>query len=121
MTWLRRRPGVRYARPRRIPRWLKRKHESLQDARQVAQSGGGRFVEGAGGETRYELTWLDPQSQLTRIGLRAQDRIVAVNGLPVGRSVASGHKIYERLKGADRFTILVERGGEQVLLSYEVR
>jgi len=121
VSWLRRQPGVRYPRPRRIPRWLKRKHQSLQDARAAAQGGGGRFVEGPRGETRYQLTWLDPQSDLARIGLRAQDRIVAVNGLPIARSVAGGQRLYERLRGADRFTILIERGGERVLLSYEVR
>lgn len=121
VPWLRRRPGVRYVRPRRIPHWLKRKHESLEDARRVAQGGGGRFVEGPGGQTRYELTWLDPESQLGLLGLRPRDRIAAVNGLPLGRTVASGHELYQRLKGAERFTILIEREGQHVLLSYEVR
>lgn len=121
ITWLRRRPGVTYKRPRRVSRIVHERLQSFSDSWNAAQAGGGAFVETAAGATGYRLTWLDPRGELTLLlGLRPGDVILAVNGQPIGRSVDSGRALFEQLRSEARFTVLVERGGREVVLSFYV-
>ena len=55
-----------------------------------------------------------------RLGLREGDRILSVNGHPVGDGVAAGQQLYALLKAETRFAVLVERQGRRELLSFYV-
>ena len=119
--WLVRRPGLTYHRPGRVPRILYDKLQSLEDGLEVAQQGGGEFVQTPAGDAAYQVNWLDPNSLLARrLGLRAGDRILSVNGHPVGASLAAGQQLHALLKTETRFAVLVEREGRRELLSFYV-
>lgn len=120
IPWLRRRPGVRYRRPRTVPRILHDKYQSLEDALSLTEEGGGQFVETAHG-TGYQVDWLKQDSLLaTLVGLRPGDQLLAINGQPIGPSVSAGRALFEHLREAKRVAVLVERRGELVVLTFEV-
>lgn len=120
IPWLRVRPGLRYQPPRKVPGVLHDKYRSFEDAWELAQEGGGAFVEtdlGAG----YRVDWLEERSLLsTLIGLRPGDTILSINGLPVGRGVSAAQALFERLRGTTRFAVLIERRGRRIVLSFVV-
>ncbi len=122
IPWLRRVPGVRkYARPKAVPQVLYRKYQSFKDAWDLVQEGGGEFVETDAG-TAYQINWIQDSSYLfTRIGLRPGDRVISVNGQPVGQSVGAGKAMYDNLRGEKRFAVLIERKGQKLVLSYFVQ
>jgi hypothetical protein len=119
--WLRRMPNVAYAAPQQVPEVLYRKYQSFEETWDLVQQGGGQFVQTNKGETAYQVTWMDENSYLaTRIGLRPGDKVISVNGQPIGQSLTAGKSMYEQLKGERRFAVLIERGGQQVVLSFYV-
>jgi hypothetical protein len=119
--WLRKVPGVSYHRPKRMPRILYSKYQSFEDSFELAQQGGGEFVTAAGGEDAYQVNWVDPNSMLARrLGLKDGDKIISVNGNPIGNSVAAGKGLYEQLKNETKFAVMVERQGRRELLSFYV-
>ena len=119
--WLRKVPGVTYHRPKRMPRILYNKYQSFEDSFELAQQGGGEFVTAAGGEDAYQVNWVDPNSMLARrLGLKDGDKIVSVNGNPIGNSVSAGQQLYEQLKSETKFAVMVERQGQRQLLSFYV-
>lgn len=120
--WLRRVPGVAYAEPQRVPELTYRRYQSFDDAVSAAQSGGGRFVSTAEGKTAYEVSWVDERSDLaTRLGLRPGDRVLSVNGHPVGTGVGAAQALFEQLRAERRFAVLIERGGSPMVLSFFVQ
>ncbi len=121
IPWLRKMPGVAYQRPKAIPEILYRKYQSFQDTWNVVQEGGGEFVETDAG-TAYQVNWVNEASLLySKIGLRPGDKVIAVNGQPVGRSMDAGKAMFEQMKNERRFAVLIERQGRKTVLSYTVR
>lgn len=120
IPWLRKVPGVKYAKPRKVPLILYKKYQTFEDSFKLAKEGGGEFVETAAG-TAYQVNWVDQNSYLfTKIGIRRGDKVISVNGQPVGKSPAAGRALFESLKGEKHFSALVERKGQQLVLSYTV-
>lgn len=121
IDWLRKQPGVSYHRPRKVSKFVYQKYQSFNDTWSTVQSGGGKFTETKDGQTAYEVTWLDPNSELaSMIGLRQSDKVIAVNGKPIGRSVDAGRALYEQLKGQKKFAVMIERGGRRMVLPFFV-
>lgn len=121
IPWLRKVPGVSYHRPRRVSEFIYQKYQSFEDTWNTVQSGGGKFSETSDGQTAYEVTWIDPRSELaSMVGLRQSDKIIAVNGQPIGRSVDAGRAMYEQLKGQKKFAVMIERDGQRMVLPFFV-
>jgi hypothetical protein len=119
--WLRRLPGVAYAQPQPVPEVLYRRYQSFEATWDLVQEGQGHFVSTSAGATAYQVDGLDSSSILaTRIGLVAGDRIISVNGVPVGASLSAGQAMFEQLRGERRFAVLVEREGRPLVLSFFV-
>jgi hypothetical protein len=119
--WLRRQPGVAYAQPQPVPDVLYRKYQSFEDTWNLVQEGGGEFVSTNAGATAYQVNWIDQNSYLaTRIGLKPGDKVISVNGQPVGTSLAAGQGMFEQLKGEHRFAVMIERDGRPLVLSFFV-
>lgn len=120
--WLRKVPGVAYMQPQGVPKLVYQRYQSYQETWDLAQSGGGEFVTTEKGDNAYQINWVDPTSMLaTKIGLQPGDKVVSVNGQPIGTSVNAGRALYDSMKSETRFAVLVERGGQQVVLSFFVR
>lgn len=120
--WLRRVPGVNYASPQQVPDVLYRKYQSFEETWDLVQEGGGKFVKTADDKDAYEIAWLEDNSYLaSRIGLRPGDKVVSVNGQPVGQSLGAGKAMFEQLKGERRFAVLIERAGSPMVLSFYVQ
>lgn len=116
IPWLRKQEGVTYMRPESVPQILYEKYQSFEDAWDVAQQGGGEFVDG-----RYKINWIQPDSYLTtKVGLQPGDEVISVNGHPVGNSFTAGLAMYNQLKGEKRFAVKVRRNGQDVVLSFFV-
>lgn len=121
VPWLRRMPNTSYARPKAVPQMLYQKYQSFEDTWNLVQEGGGEFVSSSKGDQAYQVNWLDKNSYLfSRIGLRQGDKVISVNGQPIGSSVGAGKAMYEQLKGEKRFAVLIERDGQQMVLSFYV-
>ncbi len=121
VSWLRKVPGVRYKPPKTIPEITYRKYQSFQDTWEEVQGGGGEFVDTDAG-TAYKINWLNEASMLyTKLGLRKDDKVIAVNGQPIGQSVEAGKAMFEQFKNERRFAVLIERKGQKVVLSFTVR
>jgi hypothetical protein len=120
--WLRQVPGVRYSQPQKVPDVLYRKYQAFEATWDLVQEGGGSFVNTDDGKTAYQVNWIDEQSYLaTRVGLRPGDKVISVNGQPIGTSLGAGKAMYEQLKGEKRFAVLIERGGSPMVLSFFVQ
>jgi hypothetical protein len=120
IPWLRKVPGVTYAKPKKIPELLYRKYQSFEDSFALAKEGGGEFVDTDSGPA-YQVNWVNENSYLhSRIGLRPGDKVISVNGQPVGKSPAAGQAMFESLKGEKQFSVLIERNKRQLVLSYTV-
>lgn len=120
--WLRRVAGVSYAEPQRVSELTYIKYQSFDQAMTLAQSGSGRFVSTAEGKNAYEVSWVDDRSELaTRIGLRSGDRLVSINGHPVGTGPGSASAMFAQLKSERRFAVLIEREGSPMVLSFFVQ
>jgi hypothetical protein len=118
IPWQKAVPGVTYNPPVTVPAIVAQKYAAFDDAFQEAQSGGGEFVQTAAGNA-YQINWVDPNSALARtIGLQPGDKVISVNGHPVGNSFASSKQLYDQLKGERRFAVRVLRGGNDTMLSF---
>jgi hypothetical protein len=116
--WLKKMPGVKYSKPKKVPELLYKKYSSFEDSVELAKQGSGEVV---GSKGDYKVNWLDPNSQLfTRIGIRAGDKVIAVNGQPAGKSAAAGQAMFESMKNQKHFSVLIERDGKQLVLTYSV-
>jgi hypothetical protein len=121
IPWLKKVPGVRYRRPRRISRFVYQKFQSFNDTWNAAQSGGGEFTKTKDGQSAYKINWVDPRSELaSMVGLKPNDKVIAINGNPVGNSVNAGRAMYDQLKGQKKFAIMIERGGKTMVLPFYV-
>ncbi|MBL4850368.1 MAG: hypothetical protein JKY65_33035 [Planctomycetes bacterium] len=121
VDWLRKQPGVAYHRPRKVSKFVYAKYQSFNDTWTTVQSGGGKFTETKDGQTAYQVTWLDPRSELaSMVGLRQNDKVIAVNGQPIGRSVDAGRSMYEQLEGQKKFAVMIERNGKRMVLPFYV-
>jgi hypothetical protein len=121
IPWLKKMPGVKYARPRKVSELLYQKYQSFEDSIAIAKQGGGEFVTTGGGADAYQINWLEENSHLfSRIGLRPGDKVISVNGQPVGKSAAAGQAMFQSMKNERNFSVLIERKGQQLVLSYSV-
>ena len=121
ITWLKKVPGVAYTRPRRVSNFVYQKYQSFNDTWNAAQAGGGEFTETSDGQTAYKVNWVDPRSELaSMVGLKPGDKVIAINGQPVGRSVQAGRAMYEQMKGQKRYAVMIERGGRKMVLPFYV-
>ena len=120
--WLRAVKGVDvYKKPKTVSRLLYRKYQSLKNTMALVQEGGGKFVETSAG-TAYEIKWVDPNSLLaTKLGLREGDRVISVNGRPIGKSLNAGKAMFDELKNEKRFAVLIERKGKKMVVPFMVR
>lgn len=121
--WLKQVPGVSYAQPQQVPDILYRKYQSFDATWELVQEGGGNFTTARDGKTTaYQVNWIDEHSYLAqRVGLRPGDKVVSVNGQPIGTSLAAGKAMYEQMKNERRFAVLIERNGEPMVLSFFVQ
>jgi hypothetical protein len=120
IPWQKAVPGVTYNPPVTVPQIVAQKYAAFDDAFQEAQSGGGEFVQTPAGNA-YQINWVDPNSALARtIGLQPGDKVISVNGHPVGNSFASSKQLYDQMKGERRFAVRVLRGGADTILSFSV-
>ena len=120
IPWVRKMPGVRYKPPEKVPEILYRKYQSFQDTWDLVQEGGGEFTETDAG-TAYQVNWVDQNSYLySKLGLRPGDKVIAVNGQPIGKSMQAGKAMFEQFKGEQRFAVLIERQGQKTVLSFSV-
>ena len=79
-----------------MSRILDRKYQSFSDAKDLVMGGGGEFVETSMG-TAYQINWVNQNSHLfSKVGLRKGDKIISVNGQPVGKSAAAGNALSVR-------------------------
>ena len=69
---------------------------------------------------RAELTFLEEGSFLAERGLKPGDKIISVNGQPVGTTAEAGTDLYERLAAEREVVIQVQRGGERFFIRYTV-
>ena len=114
IPWLRQQPGVSYYQPQEISNVQYQRLQGFDEAFQAAQAGAGEFVNG-----KYKITWVDPNNGLAqKVGLQPGDQIISVNGLPVGNSFNANRQLYDSLKGQHQFAVLVNRGGQNVMLSF---
>ncbi|MGE0711498.1 MAG: hypothetical protein AB7N76_24565 [Planctomycetota bacterium] len=121
VPWLKKVPGVAYRRPRRVSQFVYQKFQSFNDTWNAAQAGGGEFTETADKQTAYKINWVDPRSELaTMVGLQPQDKVIAINGQPIGQSVEAGRAMYEQLKGQKKFAVMIERNGRRMVLPFYV-
>jgi hypothetical protein len=120
--WLRKVPGVAYMPPQGVPKLVYQRYQSFQETWDLAQSGGGEFVSTETGDNAYQINWVDPSSMLaTKIGLQPGDKVISVNGQAIGTNINAGRALYDQLKNESKFAVLVERGGQKVVLSFFVR
>lgn len=121
IPWLKKMPGVKYARPRKVSELLYQKYQSFEDSIAIAKQGGGEFVTTSSGADAYQVNWLEENSHLfSRIGLRPGDKVISVNGQPVGKSASAGQAMFQSMKNERNFSVLIERKGQQLVLSYSV-
>lgn len=74
-----------------------------------------------GGEARgMRLMRVQREGAIGRLGFRDGDVVRAVNGLPVG-GPPEALRIYDRLKGASKLTVAIERDGRPAQLVYLLR
>lgn len=119
--WLRRMPGVAYTQPQQVPDILYKRYQSFDETWTLVQEGGGEFTTTGKGETAYQVNWVDENSYLySRLGLRRGDKVISVNGQPIGTSLTAGKALYEQLKGERRFAVMIERQGQPLVLSFYV-
>lgn len=119
--WLRRAAGVTYAQPRKVPDVFYQRYQSLEEVSTLLEESEGEFTTNATGQPVYHLIRIDEHSDLrTRVGLQEGDKVISVNGQPIGANAAAARELHERLKGERRFALLVERQGQHVVLSFYV-
>lgn len=120
IPWVRKQPGVTYYRPEGVPQIVAQKYQSFDDAWNLAQEGGGEFVQTDKGPA-YKVRWIDENSLLRKtLGLQSEDVVLSVNGHPVPASFGAGKGMYDQLKGERRFAVKVLRKGREVMLSFYV-
>jgi membrane-associated protease RseP (regulator of RpoE activity) len=119
--WLRRLPGVRYARPVAVPELLYRYYQDPVRAGELARQIEGRYRRLDDGRTAWEVVGLTPGSVLAnRLGLQPGDRVLSVNGIELDDRPDAA-TLFEQLGREERFAVLLERAGEEVVFSYYVR
>ena len=52
------------------------------------------------------------------LGLQAGDKVVSVNGQPIGKSPRASLALFESLKAEGRFVVQIERNGKRLFLTY---
>lgn len=121
IPWVRLQEGVDvYVQPKRVPQVLYDKLQHFPDAYEEAQQGGGEFEETEFGPA-YRINWVNPKSYLGKVaGLEGKDRIISVNGRPVGNSFTAGQQLFEELKNETKFAVKVLRGGKVTMLSFSI-
>ena len=108
--------GWTYLPPRPIPEVVYRRFQGFEEAFEEAQQGSGELVNG-----RYRLTRVEPGSLLaTRIGLRAGDEIISINGHPIAGGLAERRQLFDTLKTERRFTVALLRDGQPTMLTFRV-
>lgn len=119
VAWLRRLPGVDYSPLVRVTGGARRAVQSFPAAWSEAQRAGAGHLERAAHGTVYVIDRLDPGSRLAKLALRAGDRVLAINGLPIGNTVTAGKQLFALLRNDRRFAILLERRGRRVVVPVE--
>jgi hypothetical protein len=120
IPWVRIQEGVRYVKPKKVPRILYDKIQHFEDAFDSAKDGGGEFEETEFGSA-YRINWVKPKSHLSRVaGLRKGDKILSVNGHKIGNSFTAARQLYDQLKNEKRFAVKVLRDGQPTMLSFSV-
>ncbi len=74
-------------------------------------------VDKGGSLSGYELVEIDRGSIAEKIGFKAKDRIIAVNGVPAGKFEEN----WVSLQSADRFDVTIVRKGKRQKIVAEIR
>jgi hypothetical protein len=116
--WLKKVPGSTYTAPKKVSKLLYKKYSSFEESVELAKQGSGELASSED-KTGYQTNWVDPNSDLYgKIGLRKGDKVISINGQPVGRSVKASQAQFEQLKNEKSFAVLVERDGKQIVLNW---
>ena len=120
--WIRREPGVRYLRPRRVPATLVRRYRAVDKAVELMKEPRGQFLQGPMGTT-FRVDDIPDRSYLKDpVGLEPGDEIISVNGVKIeGVGITAAKAIYNQIKDADRFAVKVLRRGRIQVLSFTVK
>jgi S1-C subfamily serine protease len=79
----------------------------------------GRDIDASLGLTGVSVARVAPGSLFHRLGLRAGDRVTAVDGRPV-RTLDEAAALYARLSTATKLSVDVTRGTEKITLRLQV-
>ncbi|MEZ6184551.1 MAG: hypothetical protein R3F62_06005 [Planctomycetota bacterium] len=120
--WIKKQPGVVYVEPRRIAPVILDKYKNFENAWGEAQSGWGEPTTTSTGEPAYQINGFDPRSRMAKLlKLQPGDKVISVNGYPVGTDIGTGKALYDQLKDQSRFSVLIERNNQRTVLSFSVR
>ena len=115
-AWLKAKAGVTYRAPAKLPSLLAEKYEkyrTFEDAEDLEPKSTATTAE----EREAELS--DPGGPAPLFGLlRPGDKVISINGQPVPQGPQAGKALFEQLEGESRFSLVVERDGKRVVLSY---
>lgn len=120
--WIKKQPGVMYVEPKRIAPVVYKKYQNFENAWGEAQSGWGEMTTTSNGEPAYEVKGFDPNSRMAKLlKLQPGDKVISINGYPIGNDISSGKALYDQLRNESRFSVLIERNNQRTVLSYTVR
>lgn len=103
-----------------IPQSMAEKFKHFDDLRELGMTAAGEDYITPSGEQAYLLRGINEDSLLsTRLGFMPGDVIISVNGYAPSRGNA--RQLYETLRGAKDFTVVVERGGQRQTMQYHIR
>ncbi|MCA8920321.1 MAG: hypothetical protein KDD82_00855 [Planctomycetes bacterium] len=120
--WIKKQPGVVFVEPKRIAPVVYEKYQNFENAWGEAQSGWGEMSTTSNGEPAYEVKGFDPSSRMAKLlKLQPGDKVISVNGYPIGSDIASGKALYDQLRNEKNFSVLIERNNQRTVLSFTVR
>jgi hypothetical protein len=107
---------VQYAPTIIVPESLVRRYTNFQEAYQLAHEAASEMLDD-GTVLLYDI---QPGSLLeTVVGLRSNDRVISINGRAVPGNFSNAKSMFGDLRHETSFEVLIERGGQRTLLSFQ--
>jgi len=112
--------GAGYEEPIYIPMSMAEKYKHFDDIRELGMTAAGEDYTTPSGEQAYLLRGINEDSPLaSRLGFQPGDIIISVNGYAPSRGNA--RQLYEALKTAKDFQVVVERAGQRSTKQFNIR